>query len=176
MGIFIIFVIVLIGIDQLAKYLSSTYLIDKTLDSFVLNLTYHENAFMIGQISFNWLMILVSIIMLIIFIMFFLNQYAKKVRTRMNLVIFTLILAGGISNLIDRIAKGFVVDYIELKYILQGIVFNIADICIVIGVILLIGMYLITITDDKVVTMAEGENGVQNKSTKQWFKDLFKNR
>ena len=94
----------------------------------------------------------------------------------MNLVIFTLILAGGISNLIDRIAKGFVVDYIELKYILQGIVFNIADICIVIGVILLIGMYLITITDDKVVTMAEGENGVQNKSTKQWFKDLFKNR
>ena len=103
--------------------------------------------------------------MLIVFILFFLNQYAKKVRTRMNIVIFTLIIAGGISNLIDRIAKGFVVDYIELNHVLQGIVFNIADIFIVTGVILLVGMYAISMIDDKAKVVVEEDNSVQDNGT-----------
>lgn len=48
---------------------------------------------------------------------------------------FMLILAGGIGNLIDRIFRGFVVDFISLKWV--GI-FNFADMCIVIGVIFII--------------------------------------
>ena len=85
----------------------------------------------------------------------------------MNLVIFTLIISGGASNLIDRIARGYVVDYVELNYILPGIVFNLADVFIVLGVILLIGMYAITITDGKVQTMNEGEEYGQNNIKRQ---------
>ena len=162
---FVIIIILLVGIDQFAKYISATYLIDKTVNTFFMNFTYHQNSFMIGDISFNWLLVLTSIIMLIVFILFFLNQYAKKVRTRMNIVIFTLIIAGGISNLIDRIAKGFVVDYIELNHVLQGIVFNIADIFIVTGVILLVGMYAISMIDDKAKVVVEEDNSVQDNGT-----------
>ena len=176
MGIFVIAIIVLIGVDQVVKYIASTNWINGEIQNAILNLTYYENSFMIGNISFNWLLVIISIILIIAFVLFFLNQYTKRVRTRMNLVIFTLIIAGGISNLIDRIARGFVIDYVELNYFLEGIVFNLADVFIVVGIILLIGMYAITITDDNVKMVNEGEEYVQNKSTKQWFRELFKNR
>lgn len=48
---------------------------------------------------------------------------------------FYLMLAGGISNLIDRIFRGYVVDYIHIS---QMPVFNIADIGIVLGGLILI--------------------------------------
>ena len=45
----------------------------------------------------------------------------------------SLVLAGGISNLLDRIIRGFVVDYINIKDFFQFPIFNLADICIVCG-------------------------------------------
>ena len=48
-----------------------------------------------------------------------------------------LILAGGIGNLIDRVLNGVVVDYINLLF-MQFAVFNFADICVCVGVGLLI--------------------------------------
>lgn len=176
MLIFIVSVLALVGIDQLFKYLSATNLVDAPIENFFFKLSYVENYSVIWDFSLNWLMIIFSAVLLVIFVMFFLNQYAKKVRTRLNLVTFTLVIAGGVSNLMDRIARGFVVDYVELKHILSGVVFNLADVCIVAGIILLIGMYAIKITDDKVQTMTEGDSNVQSRSTKQWFKELFKGR
>jgi signal peptidase II len=46
-----------------------------------------------------------------------------------------LILGGAIGNLVDRIRLGYVVDFVDLHW---WPVFNIADSCIVIGVVLLI--------------------------------------
>ena len=51
----------------------------------------------------------------------------------------SLILSGAVGNLIDRFALGFVIDFIDLHYQdLYWPVFNIADIDITLGVILLI--------------------------------------
>ena len=47
-------------------------------------------------------------------------------------------IAGGISNLIDRVFRGFVVDYIDFTQIIDFPVFNLADIVLVVGWILLI--------------------------------------
>ena len=48
-----------------------------------------------------------------------------------------LILAGGIGNLIDRIFRdGLVVDYLDVK-LFHFAVFNFADCCVVVGVVLL---------------------------------------
>lgn len=57
-----------------------------------------------------------------------------------------LLIGGGAANLIDRLRFGYVVDYIDLKYLLSTVgvgntrlpVFNIADIAIALGAILLI--------------------------------------
>ena len=45
---------------------------------------------------------------------------------------WTLVLAGGIGNLIDRIAEGRVVDYLNLLF-MDFAIFNFADICICVG-------------------------------------------
>ena len=48
-----------------------------------------------------------------------------------------IVLAGGISNLIDRIFRGFVIDFIDVN-IFNFPNFNVADICIVLGIVFLI--------------------------------------
>lgn len=43
------------------------------------------------------------------------------------------ILAGGISNVIDRILRGYVLEFIDFRQVIPLPVWNIADICILIG-------------------------------------------
>lgn len=46
----------------------------------------------------------------------------------------SLVLGGGISNIYDRMKRGYVVDYFSIRYKkLKKIVFNIGDICIFLG-------------------------------------------
>ncbi len=54
----------------------------------------------------------------------------------------TLILSGGLGNMIDRIFRGFVVDFIHLQFI-NFPVFNIADCVIVVGAALLMLNFLL---------------------------------
>ena len=51
-----------------------------------------------------------------------------------------LVLGGGIGNLIDRIAEGRVVDYINLLF-MRFAVFNFADICVCVGM----GLWILAI-------------------------------
>ncbi|MBQ8299997.1 MAG: signal peptidase II [Clostridia bacterium] len=54
-------------------------------------------------------------------------------------VLWQLIIAGGVGNLIDRIFRGFVVDFVQLIFF--G-VFNLADVFIVISTVLIIFLEL----------------------------------
>ncbi len=49
-------------------------------------------------------------------------------------VAFSLILAGAVGNLLDRVFRGYVVDFIHVPH---WPVFNVADVCIIVGVALL---------------------------------------
>ena len=51
-------------------------------------------------------------------------------------IAWTMVLGGGIGNLIDRVLAGQVVDYINLLFI-DFAVFNFADICVTCGIALL---------------------------------------
>ena len=133
--VIVILVILLIVIDQISKF----YIVEnigkeiKNIIPNVLNFTYVENrggAFGIGQNS-TMMFVLVNIIILGIIIRFMIIQ--KDRIDRKTQVILSMILAGGISNLIDRIVRGFVLDFIDFSPIISFPVFNIADILIVIG-------------------------------------------
>lgn len=51
----------------------------------------------------------------------------------------SLVLGGGLSNLYDRVKRGYVVDYFSVRAKgLKNLVFNIADVCIFLGAALLI--------------------------------------
>ena len=59
-----------------------------------------------------------------------------------------LILAGGIGNLIDRIFRGYVIDFIDIN-LFNFPNFNIADMSIVIGVIIIFIMIINSIKEAK---------------------------
>ena len=87
------------------------------------------------------LFIIISIIAICILIYLFL----KDTHPLANMG-FTLILSGAVGNLIDRIAFGNVTDFLDFDFpdfiIQRWYIFNIADSCIVIGVIILVIYYL----------------------------------
>lgn len=73
---------------------------------------------------------------LVSFLVLLLILFSLKKIIEQNLHLeFSLIFAGTLGNLINRITLGYVIDYISILSIPY---FNIADICIVLGVFLLI--------------------------------------
>ena len=71
----------------------------------------------------------------------------KWVRHPAGVVILSVLLAGAVGNLIDRVRLGYVVDMFNLQF-MNYPVFNIADILVVIGAIGFAAYYLLL--DDKV--------------------------
>ena len=96
-------------------------------------MTYVENtggAYGIGSNSII-MFIIVNIIVITLLTKFILSK-----KDEINIVILisiSLIIAGGLGNLIDRIFRGYVIDYIDINPLFKYPVFNIADICVVLG-------------------------------------------
>ena len=143
MPFLILFLIaVLTAIDQFIKMLVITNL--KPIGSIglipkLLELTYVENfGVAFGFLSgLSWLIIALTVVVLIGMI-FFVFRY--KHHTFLSYTSCILIAAGGIGNVIDRIAFGYVVDYIHVMFF--PYVFNFADCCVVIGAVLFAVWYL----------------------------------
>ncbi len=66
---------------------------------------------------------------------------------------FAMIVGGGIGNFIDRVFQGYVTDFIRMFPF--SFIFNFADICVVLGAILLIVYYIFI--DDKYNSRFEKE-------------------
>ncbi len=68
--------------------------------------------------------------------------YRNPRLSRVQLVALSMVAAGAWGNAIDRIGRGSVVDYIDMTTNISLIrdfpIFNLADVCVVIGVILLL--------------------------------------
>ena len=129
--------IFIVLIDQFTKYLifynhkiflNKDFLLFK-LD-FVKNYGAAFNIFSGSRVFLSLISIFFSI--LIIYLMF-----RKNTLNTFDLYSYSFILGGTIGNGIDRIYKGFVVDFINLN-IINFPVFNIADISINIGFIILL--------------------------------------
>ena len=146
----IIFVLSLVGIDQLIKYFIIEYLkpigVFELIEGFI-RLRYVENTGAVfGSFSSHTAVLtVVSIILLIVTVCFLVSQKNKS-----KLVSFTLLLmiAGGIGNIIDRIRLHFVVDYIEPLFI-DFAVFNFADCLITVGAFVLMFYLLVDIIKDE---------------------------
>lgn len=118
---------ILIIIDQITKM----YMLQKRIVSIgIINLVYTENTGIAFGMAKNSTILITIITMLMICVLII---FAKK----NNTLGVALILGGSISNLIDRLFRGFVIDYIDINKIISYPIFNIADIFIVLGAILM---------------------------------------
>lgn len=137
----IILSIILFIIDQISKILvvkliDINHSIEVIKNFFYLTYTHNTGAafsILTGQRIF---LILIAVAILIILF----NHIRKnKVKEKLEILSFSLIIGGSLGNLIDRVVRGYVVDFIDIKIFGYNFpVFNIADTFIVIGVFLLL--------------------------------------
>ena len=129
-------------VDQITKQLAVTYLkpIDtKPLIEGVLHLTYLENtgaAFGMMK-DHRWVFMTTSTIAVVAILVFMMGWY-KKFHDPLLFTGLSLIAGGGIGNMIDRIALGYVVDFVDFRLI-NFAIFNAADsfVCVGAGLIVL---------------------------------------
>ncbi len=135
-----IIILLMIGLDQLTKYLTDMHLMPLgttvPLLEGVFHLTsVHNTGAAFGMLSSGtWLLIIVSSVASLA-IIWLLAKYRKHMHALMRASL-ALILAGALGNLIDRVALGYVRDMLEFAFI-RFAVFNVADTAVSIGAVLL---------------------------------------
>lgn len=144
-----IVIIALIGLDQGLKYLAKFLIESNTNDVVwipgVLSFKYVENTgaawgMLDGKHIFFFI---VTVVALVIFGYLFtkVNWKTKKVYS----LSIVLLIAGTLGNAIDRLILGYVIDFIHVPFLtyilrivgLSNFWFNIADLCLTLGIVLL---------------------------------------
>lgn len=133
----------LIALDQITKFLASSFLVQQGSVPFIpylLELRYTENhgaAFSMLS-GYRWFLVALTAAALLV-VAYLLGKH--KLQSKAQEVCLIMVLSGGIGNLIDRIWHGYVVDFFHTVF-MDFPIFNVADIFIVVGVILLIFLVL----------------------------------
>jgi signal peptidase II len=157
----------LVGLDLLTKFFAVEYL--KPLQSVnlitidgkqVLNLTYVENtgaAFSLFE-GMRWL--LIGAVLLYVLAALFMI-FTRLVRRPFTVWSLCLVIAGGVGNGIGRVADGYVVDFIDFR-IINFAIFNVADMCAVIGAIALFIFVVADTGKDKKTAKAGEQAATEN--------------
>ena len=143
MFIWLAIIAVTVFLDQITKYLTILYL--KPIDTLplitdVIHLTYLENkgaAFGMMKDA-RWLFMLISTVAIVGILVYMLW---KRPTSKLLCTALSLIVGGGIGNMIDRTLLGYVVDMIDFRLI-NFAVFNVADSFVCVGAGLMM-LYLI---------------------------------
>ena len=139
---FVVFILILM--DQLFKLwaYNVTALADFNIIPGVFRISYVENygaAFNLFSGN-RWPLVIVTGVLLLVIAYL---TFSKKITDETTLSGLSMILAGGTSNLIDRVLRGYVVDCLDFTQLINFPVFNFADVCVVIGAGMLIYHVLI---------------------------------
>lgn len=131
----------LTAFDQFTKYLARTKLADGKTFSLIKNalqFNYVRNegaawGIMSGKQTF---FIILTILMLVLLLVIYIRipYDGKYIALRITMVTLA---AGALGNLIDRMSKGYVDDFIDF-YLINFPVFNFADICVCLSMISLV--------------------------------------
>ncbi|WHI53864.1 MULTISPECIES: signal peptidase II [Mammaliicoccus] len=147
-----IFIVIIIALDQLTKYMIVKSLVIGDSVKVIKNLLYitsHRNegaAWGILQ-GKMWLFYIVTIVVLVILVMFFKSEGYGKPLIQFGL---SLLIAGSIGNFIDRLFRSEVVDFIDTYIFGYNFpIFNVADAALTIGVIVLIIVILFEGKEEK---------------------------
>ncbi len=141
---YFIVTLLLIIFDQITKLLIYGYILPN--NSIVINdyfsLTHVHNsgaAFSFLADQSGWQKYFLSGVSIIVSVVIIIWMRRLAITQVLKLSALSILLAGAIGNLIDRLTLGFVIDFIDLHYqTFYWPVFNVADILISVGVVLLL--------------------------------------
>ncbi|MBQ6848363.1 MAG: signal peptidase II [Clostridia bacterium] len=153
--------VLILGADQYTKYfISSNFELYEKADFIngIIDIQYiHNDGGAWGILSGNtWVLLSVTTIVILILITLLL-----KIGMKSKLLFWaaSLIISGGIGNLIDRIFRGgSVVDFLHFEFFPTFPIFNIADISVVIGSGLLSAYFVIDMINDYRKNKRNGQN------------------
>lgn len=144
--------VLLVAVDQITKYIALTQLkpiVSVTFIDGFMDFTFVENrgaAFGIFS-GKTWLLLVISIIICAVLV-WAMTKMPKTKEYRKLRVTFVLILSGAVGNIIDRALRGYVVDFFEFTFI-KWPVFNMADIYVVVGTIVMAVIIMFFMKDEK---------------------------
>ena len=128
--------------DQIIKFLVSKYITNITIIPNFISLIYAENdGVAFSMLSGSRIIIIIISILLLSFLAYYMNKdYVLKKKDDILMdVSYGLLFGGILGNLLDRIIRGIVIDYISINIIGYHFpIFNLADVMITIGVIIMI--------------------------------------
>ena len=163
----VVLMLVGVGLDQLTKYLVVANMgLHESIAVIpgVFNFTYIQNdgaAF--GMLDDQrWIFLVLSTVAIIGILGF---MFWKKPQDKLLLASLILIVSGGIGNMIDRIALGYVIDFIDFCAFpeLWKWVFNVADSFVCVGAgIMILWLILDMIRDYKKEQAAKACEGAKN--------------
>lgn len=135
----IILTILVILVDFFSKYIVSKLMtVNETINLInnFFRITYVKNTGAAFSIfSNNTILVIIISVVVIGFLLFYI--YKNKGNNKLENVSYAFILGGAISNLIDRLVYGYVIDFLDFEILsYDAPIFNLADTFIVIGVIL----------------------------------------
>lgn len=141
---------VLAAIDQVTKHLIvSSYAHGESVEIIpgLLDFTFiHNNGAAFGMLQDkSWILLSVSCIVILLCVALL---FKKSLNSKLLTAAITLVIAGGVGNLIDRIFNnGNVIDFIDVQFI-DFPVFNFADCCVTIGAGLIILDFIRELVND----------------------------
>ncbi|ALV21225.1 MAG: signal peptidase II [Carnobacterium sp.] len=139
MFLYYVLAAVIIGVDQWTKYLTvahiDLYEVVEVIPG-VLSWMYIRNTGAAWSILEGkmWFFYLVTIVVVGVVVVY-LQKYGKN--SRLLSIALAFILAGSIGNFIDRLRVEYVIDMVRLEFI-NFPIFNVADMALSIGVVLMI--------------------------------------
>lgn len=127
----VVIIILIVLIDQITKIIVQN----------VGNINIEQNTNAVYGISSNSTMmyIITNLVIIVIITKFMLSQ--NQFMDGKLKIFLSFIISGGISNIIDRIFRGYVLEWIKIENLNWLPVLNIADIFILIGWILVAGNF-----------------------------------
>lgn len=137
----IILSIIFLIIDQITKILVVNSLVPGENIEIIKNIfsiIYTNNTGAAFSILLGKRIFLIVVAVLIIGVLLY---YIKrnKIEKKIDIIALSFVIGGSLGNLIDRIVRGYVIDFISIKLGNYNFpIFNVADILIVIGVFLLL--------------------------------------
>lgn len=154
--------IVILGADQLTKYYISANFVYGESVPFIkgfIDLQFIENSGSAwGMLSGKtWILLTITVIVMLVLITFML-KYGKN--NKLLIWAVSLVVSGGIGNLIDRVFRGGkVVDFLHFEFFPSFPIFNIADIAVVIGAGLLILYFIVDTVKESKKNKEKAQNG-----------------
>lgn len=148
-------IIVTIALDQVSKVLVRQNIEPRTDNSygeriqligekFVMMNVENEGAFLGMGSELNETLRIILLLILPIIVLLFVLRYIIKDKSldKWSLLAFSAIIGGGIANIVDRIFRGSVTDFlfIDLGGIFKTGIFNVADMAVTGGMIILLVM------------------------------------